>query len=141
MWLFDRHAPMLRLVGTPWHLFGWSVIAIGVGMDLHAVVTFMRTRTTVNPMRVHHSSRLVVTGLYRISRNPMYLGLVLALSGWALLLGSPLTLLLVWALARILEVVQIVPEEAVLRVKFGSAYVDYSMRVHRWFGVARVWPT
>ena len=65
----------------------------------------------------------------------MYLGLVLALSGWALLLGSPLTLLLVWALVRILEVVQIVPEEAVLRVKFGSAYVDYSMRVHRWFGV------
>jgi protein-S-isoprenylcysteine O-methyltransferase Ste14 len=64
----------------------------------------------------------------------MYLGLVLALSGWGVLLGNPLTLLFVWALARTLVVVQITPEEEALRERFGEAYLRYSRRVNRWFG-------
>jgi protein-S-isoprenylcysteine O-methyltransferase Ste14 len=87
-------------------------------------------------MQIHRANRLVVTGLYRISRNPMYLGLILALSGWGVVLGSPLALMFVWALARTLVVVQIAPEEEASRDRFGEAYLRYSRRVNRWFGRA-----
>jgi len=85
-------------------------------------------------MRLDRSSSLVTSGLYRSSRNPMYLGLVLSLSGWAWLLGSPICLGLVWLFARALVIVQIAPEEAALRETFGEAYIDYSKRVNRWIG-------
>jgi protein-S-isoprenylcysteine O-methyltransferase Ste14 len=134
MWLVARFAPAARVIVMPWNNVGWGLIAMGLGIDLYSVILFIRTRTTVNPMQVHRANRLIVTGLYRISRNPMYLGLVLALSGWGVLLGNPLTLLFVWALARTLVVVQITPEEEALRERFGEAYLRYSRRVNRWFG-------
>lgn len=134
IWLLDWYAPVLRWVGAPWNEFGWGLIAIGLGVDLWAVVSFLRTRTTVNPLHPDRASDLVVSGLYRFSRNPMYLGLVLSLSGWAWLLGSPICLVVVWLFARVLVIVQIAPEEAALREKFGDTYLDYSKRVNRWIG-------
>ncbi len=91
-------------------------------------------RTSVNPLRVDRCSTLVTAGLYRFSRNPMYLGLVLALLGWAIVLGNVLCLLLVWAFARTLEVLQIKPEESALLKTFGKVYSDYTHRVNRWIG-------
>jgi protein-S-isoprenylcysteine O-methyltransferase Ste14 len=85
-------------------------------------------------MHPERANRLVISGLYRISRNPMYLGLVLSLCGWAWLLGSPIGLLLVWPFARLLVIVQIAPEEAALRERFGDAYLEYCLRVNRWLG-------
>ena len=134
IWLADREFPVLRVIAVPWNRLGWPVIALGVGIDLYAVLFFTMRRTTVNPMRPQDTSELVVGGLNSVSRNPMYLGLVLSLSGWALLLGSPGGWLLVWIFARVLVIVQIAPEEAVLREKFGEHYVKYSRRVSRWFG-------
>lgn len=97
-------------------------------------MVFIRKRTTVDPLRPGNATELVVSGAYRISRNPMYLGMVLSLCGWAWLLGSPLCLLMVFAFARILIVVQIVPEETALRRLFGESYQIYSQRVNRWIG-------
>jgi protein-S-isoprenylcysteine O-methyltransferase Ste14 len=134
IWLLDRYAPTLRWIGAPWNELGWALLAIGLGLDLYSIFTFVHTRTTVNPMRPERASRLVISGLYRISRNPMYLGLVLSLCGWAWLLGSPICLLLVWPFARLLVIVQIAPEEAALRERFGDAYFEYCLRVNRWLG-------
>ena len=113
---------------------GWALIGLGISFDIHSVTGFFRARTTINPLQIQRSRALVVTGLYRFSRNPMYLGLVLALTGWALLLHDCLGLLVVWLFARALNVLQIAPEEAALQRRFGSAYYDYARRVHRWIG-------
>ena len=134
MWLVNRHAPAIRWIAAPRNEFGWILIAVGLALDLYSILIFIRTRTTVNPLRPGNATQLVVSGVYRISRNPMYLGMVLSLSGWAWLLGSPLCLLMVLLFARVLVIVQIAPEEIALRDLFGTSYGDYCKQVNRWIG-------
>jgi hypothetical protein len=91
-----------------------------------------RAKTTINPFKPQNSTALVTSGVYRFTRNPMYLGLTLIVLGWATFLCS------VWALAGpVLFVLyisrfQIEPEERILSAKFGAAYSDYVSRVRRW---------
>jgi protein-S-isoprenylcysteine O-methyltransferase Ste14 len=130
-WL-DRHAPLARWLAAPWNRIGLAFIATGFAIDLTAVATFFRERTTIDPIRIERSSRLVVTGLYRITRNPMYLGLLLVLFGFGVWLGGLTPFVVVVAVERILVLGQIRREEAVLGEKFGDAYRDYARRVRRW---------
>ncbi|MEO1476854.1 MAG: methyltransferase, partial [Pseudomonadota bacterium] len=65
-----------------------ALIGIGLTIELVAIAAFFQARTTVNPLRPDKATHLVVTGLYRISRNPMYLGLAILLTGWGLYLGD-----------------------------------------------------
>lgn len=134
IWFVNQSAPTLRWIPAPWNKAGWGLIVLGLGLDLYSILLFTRTRTTINPMQPHRASRLVVSGVYRMSRNPMYLGMVLSLSGWVWLLGSPIGWLVVWLFARMLVIVQIGPEENALRDRFGESYVEYCRRVNRWFG-------
>jgi protein-S-isoprenylcysteine O-methyltransferase Ste14 len=134
MWLLDRYTPHLRFSGMLWIITGWGLTAIGIGLPLTAIIVFIRMRTTINPIHPERAGRLVTSGIFSISRNPMYLGLVFSLSGWAILLGSPICLVLVWAFVSVLTVVQIAPEEIALRKRFGTAYVEYSTQVNRWVG-------
>lgn len=89
-------------------------------------------RTTVHPLRPDAATALVTNGIYRFTRNPMYLGLLLALFGWALLLGQPAALLLAVAYVPVMNRLQIIPEEHALRARFGAAFHDYQARVRRW---------
>ena len=98
------------------------------------MTAFIRAKTTVNPLRAERATSLVVTGLYRVSRNPMYLGLITLLIGWALLLGSLGPLFLIFGFERVMVFAQIRPEEAALAAKFGNEYANYANRVHRWLG-------
>jgi protein-S-isoprenylcysteine O-methyltransferase Ste14 len=132
-WL-DREMPVLRLLVVPWNLVGWGFIGIGLCIDAVSVAAFVRAKTTVNPIHVDRATRLVVSGLYRVSRNPMYLGMICLLLGWALLLGSLLPFLVVVAFERLIVVVQIRPEEAALAARFGDEYAQYVRGVNRWFG-------
>ena len=134
MWWVDKHVPMLRLFGPPWNRIGWILIAMGVLVDAVSVAAFIRAKTTVNPLRVDRATHLVVSGLYRVTRNPMYLGLITLLAGWALLLGSFSPWLLVMAFERLIVTFQIRAEESALAAKFGDEYVQYARRVNRWFG-------
>ncbi|MGA9026922.1 MAG: isoprenylcysteine carboxylmethyltransferase family protein [Steroidobacteraceae bacterium] len=88
----------------------------------------------MNPVRVDRASHLVVSGLYRVTRNPMYLGLITVLTGWALLLGSCGPWLLVIAFERFMVAFQIKAEEAALTARFGNDYVEYTHQVNRWIG-------
>lgn len=130
-WL-DRHAPLLRWLVPPWNRIGLAFIATGFAIDLTAVTTFFRERATIDPIRIERTTRLVVSGLYRVSRNPMYLGLLLVLFGFGLWLGSLSPLAVVVAVERIVVVSQIRHEEAVLGERFGDAYREYARRVRRW---------
>ncbi|ADZ72698.1 methyltransferase family protein [Polymorphum gilvum] len=109
-----------------------GLAALGLAIDLTAVVAFLRSRTTVNPLRPAKARMLVATGLYRFTRNPMYLGLLLVLSGWAVWLGHGLAAAIVPLFVVAVTELQIKPEEAALEAKFGEPYRAYRRKVRRW---------
>jgi protein-S-isoprenylcysteine O-methyltransferase Ste14 len=99
---------------------------------LAGVAEFRRARTTVNPTTPQASSSVVDSGIYRRSRNPMYLGFLLALAGWAIQLGHLAALPVLPAFVLYMNRFQIAPEERALRAKFGAPYAEYTRRVRRW---------
>jgi protein-S-isoprenylcysteine O-methyltransferase Ste14 len=126
---------------SPQFLFQWpyapglaaAIALVGLVICLLGVASFRRAGTTVNPTRPDGASTLVVRGIYRHSRNPMYLGFLLCLAAWGIylshapaLLGGPLLLVLY------LNRFQIVPEERVLEARFGGDYRAYRKAVRRW---------
>ncbi len=109
-----------------------ALAATGAAIDVASMIAFRRARTTINPLRPDRTSALVVSGPFRFSRNPMYLGLACLLAGWAVWLGDPLNLLVLAAFVALVTALQIVPEERALASKFGQAYAAYRARVRRW---------
>jgi protein-S-isoprenylcysteine O-methyltransferase Ste14 len=108
-------------------LFGLSIAALGV-------VSFRRRETTVNPTRPSTASSLVASGVYRLSRNPMYLGLLMTLIALGVYLAKPLTLLVVaTAFVLYMNKYQIEPEEQALQRLFGEDFAAYKNTVRRWF--------
>ncbi|PAT37835.1 methyltransferase family protein [Vandammella animalimorsus] len=107
-------------------------MAAGLSVAALGVLAFRRHRTTVNPLQPQAAARIVTTGVFAHSRNPMYLGMALCLIGWALWLAHPLALLAVPLFIACLQRLQIQPEERILLHKFGQPYADYLERVRRW---------
>ena len=105
---------------------------LGLSADLAGVWAFHRHRTTVNPLTPQKSSAVVQTGIYRFTRNPMYLGMALLLTAWALWLGCWLALLGLPAFVLYITAFQIKPEERILLAKFGAPYQSYLQRTRRW---------
>lgn len=113
----------------------WIAAALGLlgcAVSLWAVVSFRRAKTTVNPLNPEASAQLVVSGVYHGSRNPMYLGMLLALGGWCVYHGNVASAVVLPCFVRYLNRFQIQPEEELLSLKFGAAYEDYASRVSRW---------
>ena len=116
--------------GRAWAAY--ALVAAGILLVLLGVGRFRKADTTVDPLHPDRASELVTGGVYRFTRNPMYLGFAAVLAGWDLYLGS-------WfgALSRPLYVLlmnrfQIGPEERALAGRFGAAYQAYRSRVRRW---------
>jgi len=119
-------APELRYAAV-------AVLAVaGVALDLLGLVAFRASRTTINPLKPERTSALVTRGVYRVTRNPMYVGMGLLLLAWAVYLSA----LLPFAGPAIFVVYitrfQIQPEERVLKGIFGVEYSTYTARVRRW---------
>ena len=131
MWLASR-APALRFEIPARRTIAASLAILGVAVAVAGVVSFRRARTTVNPLKPESSSSLVVSGVYRFSRNPMYVGVLLVLLGWAVLLSNVLAFVIVPAFVLYMNRFQIGPEEAVLAKMFGEEYAAYRSRVRRW---------
>ena len=132
MWAVTRlppTVPMPRLVRLPVAIL---LVVTGVAVALGGVISFRRARTTVNPLKPDTTSALVATGVYSFTRNPMYLGMVSVLLGWAVFLGSPWSLGGPVLFALYITRFQIVPEERVLADLFGESFTAYRKRVPRW---------
>ena len=108
------------------------MIFVGLGFDLISVRRFFTANTTVSPLTPKKAEALVTDGLYRYSRNPMYLGLALILTGIAVWAGNWLGFLGVPLFVVLITQFQIKPEEEILLEKFGEPYGDYKMQVRRW---------
>jgi protein-S-isoprenylcysteine O-methyltransferase Ste14 len=109
-----------------------TLAALGGAVALAGVVALRRAGTTVNPLTPDAASAVVTGGAYRVSRNPMYLGLALGLGGWAVWLASPPALAWLVAFVAWIDRCQIAPEERALRAKFGRQFADYARSVRRW---------
>ena len=111
---------------------GIETMAIGFAVAVKGLITLRRNRTTPSPIMIDRAKKLVTTGLYQISRNPMYLGMVIFLIGWTLLLGNLWLLAGPLAFALYVNRFQIAPEERMMTTKFGANYAAYKNRVRRW---------
>lgn len=120
----------LPFPGARW--LGLAAGTAGAVLALSGVRAFRRAGTTVDPRAPGAAASLVVGGVYRVSRNPMYLGFAMLLAGWALWLAHPLAWLLLPVFVVYMNRYQIAPEERVLRRRFGRAWEDWAARVRRW---------
>ncbi len=109
-----------------------ALVAIGQSISISGMVSFRRAKTTMNPIKPGAASSLVSSGVYRFTRNPMYLGLSVTLLGWAMFLSNPLALLAVALFVLYINRFQINPEERVLWSLFGAEYAAYKEKVRRW---------
>ena len=109
-----------------------ALAAVGAAFDMAGLLAFRRAKTTVNPMTPQRSSSVVNSGVYRLTRNPMYLGLVFFLLAWAVYLSSAWALLGGPVFMVYITRFQIQPEERALAARFGKSYTDYCARVRRW---------
>jgi protein-S-isoprenylcysteine O-methyltransferase Ste14 len=132
MWAVARWLPTLcNLPRTPL-LIPVLLAVLAAGSTAAGMIAFRRQGTTVNPLQPSKSTSLVTGGIYRVTRNPMYLGLALVLLGWALVLCSlPAWLGPVVFVAYITRF-QIIPEERALATLFGAGFIAYRARVRRW---------
>jgi len=109
-----------------------ATFSAGLFCCIAGIVSFNRAKTTVNPLKPELASSLVRSGIYRYSRNPMYLGFALALLSLSIYLSSPLSLLAVAGFILTLNTIQIKPEERALMSIFGDDYRAYQREVRRW---------
>jgi protein-S-isoprenylcysteine O-methyltransferase Ste14 len=122
--------PVLKIIPSPWNAIGVIFLLSGIMLSLMGDRIFHQAGTTIKPFK--ESASLVTEGVFRFSRNPMYLGFALLLAGAALLLGSLTPFLVIPLFIYLIEKRFIAVEEKMLSVKFGQAYLDYQKRVRRW---------
>lgn len=122
--------PIARIFLFPWNLVGIVPLLVGAALILHAFLLFVRNRTTSNPNGV--PAALVTSGPFRVTRNPMYVGILLMLSGIACLFGTVGPWLVVPVLGVVFDVIFIRLEEKQMDILFGAAYRRYKAKVRRW---------
>jgi protein-S-isoprenylcysteine O-methyltransferase Ste14 len=127
-----KAAPAWQLEAPGAELMAALFMATGFGVALAGVQAFRRAETTVDPRFPERTSSFVAGGIYRCTRNPMYLGMALVLVGWAAALQHPLAFAGVPLFQAYMNRFQIEPEERHLRSKFGADFEDYVRNVRRW---------
>lgn len=132
MWLGTRAVPAARLPLPARPALALGLAAIGVATAVSGVVSFRLARTTVNPLKPATATALVTSGVYRVTRNPMYLGALFLLFGWAAFLANVVAFLLAPTFVLYLNQFQIGPEERALTALFGPEFTAYCARVRRW---------
>ncbi|MEM7193965.1 MAG: isoprenylcysteine carboxylmethyltransferase family protein [Pseudomonadota bacterium] len=132
IWGIYRVFPPFSVSFMPDPIVALPIAVLGVTIDVLALYRFWRLRTTVNPLAPEGTSALVTDGVYRLSRNPMYLGLFFLLLAWCIHLGDARGFAVLLMFVLYLNRFQIVPEENVMAEKFGDRYSEYRATTRRW---------
>ncbi len=117
------------LVGT---ILAIALAVLSFALAAAAMLAFRRAQTTINPTKPDTASSLVTRGVFRFTRNPMYLALLLLLSAWVVYLGNIVGVAVLLLFVAYITRYQIRPEERVLAAKFEEAYTSYRGQVRRW---------
>ena len=132
MWFVSSSQRSMALA-LPWReTMAVTIWCLGVSISLAGVLEFRRAKTTVNPLNPEAATTMVTTGIYRYSRNPMYVGLLFALAGWAVWLSDLTAFALLPFFVLYINRFQIEPEERALSAKFGEHFTKYKSSVRRW---------
>jgi protein-S-isoprenylcysteine O-methyltransferase Ste14 len=123
-------APVLQVSEDPWRYLGLVPLSFGTGLIFVSAYYFKRAGTAMKPFE--KSTALVMKGPYRLTRNPMYLGLILILVGMAVLLGSLTPYLVIFVFIYLIRRKFVLPEESMLHQTFGERYEEYLRKVRRW---------
>jgi protein-S-isoprenylcysteine O-methyltransferase Ste14 len=118
--------PILSIAG------GIMVFGIGSVVSVLGVLEFKKHKTTVNPITPEKSSELVQRGIYKYTRNPMYLGFMLWLVALTVYKGNPIALIPIFGFVLYMNLFQIIPEERNLELLFGESFLNYKRDVRRW---------
>lgn len=130
MALLNFFGPVYGFARYPWNLLGLVPLGIGIALNLIADAAFKKEQTTVKPFEI--STALITTGVFGISRNPMYLGMVLILIGIAILMGSLSPLIVIVFFTALMELVFVRTEEKMLGQHFGLTWTEYQSKVRKW---------
>lgn len=109
------------------------LVGAGIIIVMLALIQFKMVKTTVDPTKPDKASNLVVGGIYKFSRNPMYLAMLLLLLALGIFLGNAFNTLVVAGFVVYMNRFQIIPEEQILLNKFGRTFKDYCILTRRWF--------
>ena len=109
-----------------------ALITVGALFSISGVVSFRKAKTSVNPLTPDACSSLVSSGIYRKTRNPMYVGFLFFLIGWGLFLSNLFSLALCAGFFLYMNRFQIQPEEKILKSLFGEDFLTYKSQVRRW---------
>ena len=131
-WILAQALPGLNVESAAQAWLAAAIGLLGFICSLLGVAGFRRARTTVNPTKPAAATTLVVSGIYRVTRNPMYVGFLFFLLAELVWLGNPVSLLVAPGFVLYLNRFQIIPEERALSHRFGAEYVEYAARVGRW---------
>ena len=132
IWLFDRYAPLYDIDFNYQNLIARALIGIGAIVAVAGIFAFRKLKTTVDPRYPEKAKNLVIIGIYKYSRNPMYLGILLILTGIAVYSGALSNILVLFLFVAFINKYQIIPEETALQDKFGESYSRYTRTVRRW---------
>jgi protein-S-isoprenylcysteine O-methyltransferase Ste14 len=132
MWIVVRATPDFDVTVPANSICSLGLALLGLAICISGVVSFRLAGTTVNPMSPGSSSSLVVSGVYRYTRNPMYLGFLLLLLGWAVYLSNMVAPLFLPAFVLYMNRYQIEAEERALTSLFPSEFPKYRATVRRW---------
>lgn len=136
MWWLASALPALQYWprgGGGWvGLLVLALVVVGGAIALAGTLAFRRAQTTINPLAPRRTRALVTDGVYRFTRNPMYLGMLLVLAAWAVWLGNLAAFAGLPVSMLVLGVLQVAPEERILHERFGAEYERYRARVRRW---------
>jgi protein-S-isoprenylcysteine O-methyltransferase Ste14 len=132
MWLISLVSPEIIESNNIIQYIYIVPVVIGMWFVIAGIISFRKARTTIHPMTPEKASSLVTTGVYKMTRNPMYLGALFILMGWGLYLTN-----LFSSVASVLFIIymnqfQIIPEERVLSFIFGEEFSNYTNQVRRW---------
>jgi protein-S-isoprenylcysteine O-methyltransferase Ste14 len=130
MWLLQRFFPVHQYIDRPLAYVGVIPVLFGIAMAAISAGMFVKVDTGLEPF--DEATTLVTGGFYRITRNPMYMGMFLMLFGVALLLGSLSTLLPLILFVLVIRNNFVLGEERFLEAVFGQSYLDYKSEVRRW---------
>jgi protein-S-isoprenylcysteine O-methyltransferase Ste14 len=108
------------------------LLVVGFSFAISGGISFRMAKTTVNPLKPETASSLVTSGVFKYSRNPMYVGLAIILLAWTVYLSVPLGLLAIIGFIAYIQRFQIVPEERAMVKLFGAEFSAYQSRVRRW---------
>ena len=132
MWVFATLFAPFDFTGETSRFLAYGFSAVGSVLLIPAILAFITFKTTINPTPPEQSVQLITTGIFRLSRNPIYLGLLLMLVGWGIWLATPIALVVATLFPLLMTRFQIIPEERALETLFGEQFLAYKQRVRRW---------